>query len=225
MALSAEEQQRLDAIGDFLTVHKWRIVLPGIAFVIAMTAWLWYGSFQSAQSRDASAHLASLQGGIDRDDPAAVDEAFENILELGVSAHVENAGLLAGSYHFWRDDKESAARIYRSILSVTDDPGMLGLANLRLAQTLIDDGKPDEALDIVASQFYPSESTLRMLFEEVAGDAHVALGDLEQARARYSAVLQLLKPSHGPGYEALIISKLGLISQEGFDLEEAEVDA
>jgi predicted negative regulator of RcsB-dependent stress response len=224
MSLSAEEQQRLDAILDFLLLHRMRIILVSTILLLVAGVWLVHGAVSKSRIQESSAHLISLNEALEAENKEAVDEAFRKILDVGVPDYIEQAGLVVAASRFWQDDKDGAAEAYRAILDASGDPGMQGLVKLRLAQVLIDIGKPEEALDIIRDHSYGADSTLRMLFEEVVGDALVAMGDFEEATIRYTLVLQLLKPSHGSEYESMVVSKLALISQEGVDLSKVESD-
>lgn len=223
MALSAEEQHRVDMIVDFVRQHRVRLVSGAVVFFVALATWLVYDS-RRAGIAEASARLHyELREAIEEEDSAKVDEIFARIAETGNPSYVELSGMAAANFRFWKGDKEGAEKAYREVLAVTDDPAMEAVASLRLAQTLIDLGRPGDALRLVDGR-EPASETFALLFGEMTGDALAAMGEHEKARERYIAVLEGILPVHGLAYEALIISKLGMVSQEGVDLAEVESD-
>lgn len=221
MALSAEEQQRVDMVVDFAREHKWRLVSGAAAVVVALSAWLFFDSRRAGMEQESSVLRYQLETAVGDEDTGRVDELFDRLLAVGNPSYIELSGLSVANFRFWRGDKEGAEQAYRSVLAATDDPAMEAITSLRLAQVLIDLERPAEALEIVDGR-EPESETLQVLFEELAGDAHASMGEREKARERYLAVLESLLPVHGLAYEALIISKLGLVSQDGVDLGEVE---
>lgn len=82
---------------------------------------------------------------------------------------------------------EDAANALRDILTMKDQPAVEPIARLRLAKILMYQDKPEDALATVADS---GGEAFAARFAEVRGDAHVALGDFDAARAAYTAALQ-----------------------------------
>jgi len=225
VALSPEEQQRIDTILDHLHVFRWWIIGIVAAGVVIVGSYAAYEARTSSRVSAAAGELLALWDALEEDETSTVDAAFDAIVGTGEPDHIDSAALLAGSHRFWSGDKGGAVEAYETLIESSSDAGLVALAKLRLIQALIDDGKPDEALDVALDAAYPPQSTMRMLFEEAAGDAMVALGDLDGAREQYALVLELLRPSHGEGYAVVVSSKLAFISQQDVDLAGAERDA
>ncbi len=226
MALSVEEQQRVDVIVDFVSLHKMKIVAAVAVTVVTLGSWFSYEYVRESVIADVSEAMFDLQNAIEADDEEQVAVLFERIVSIGEPDYVENAGLLAASYRFWKGDKEMAADTYRTVISFSSDPAMAGLAGLRLAQVLLDLGRNEEARDALDNTYLPRSLSLGILYDEIYGDVLLALGDLEEAGKRYRKVLDNMPPTHNRDqYGKIIAMKLALTTQKSVELEENASDA
>lgn len=148
-------------------------ILLGLA---AIGGWKWWEHRGEQRRMDVAARYQAAVDAIDAKDPQA--EAKVKAVEGGTFAAL--AALELARSQVEAKKTEAAIATLRGIR--TDDPAIAEIVNQRLARLLIDSKQADAALKLVATATSPSAI-------EVRGDAHFALGQLEQARASYAQAL------------------------------------
>jgi predicted negative regulator of RcsB-dependent stress response len=79
-----------------------------------------------------------------------------------------------------------AGKHLRQVLDTSSDKELASIARLRLARLLIQTGKHDEALQLLDIE---KAGVFAAPMREIRGDAMVAKGDAQGARAEYAAAL------------------------------------
>ncbi len=108
------------------------------------------------------------------------------------SPYVTQAHLMLARMYADSAEYESAADSLRKVIDSSGDDNLVDVARLRLSRVLLQLQKPDEALAIlddgaVGDAFVGP-------FHEARGDAHHALGDLQQAQTEYALALTEDRP-------------------------------
>lgn len=154
-------------------------LVGGVALgLAAIFGWKWWQQEQQQQAHSTADQYQAAVNAVDADDPqaaakvVALDGMFADLASLELAAKQVNRG-----------QTDEAIATLRGI--VPSEPAMAEIIDQRLARLLIDSGKAQEALTVLGEA-----STSAAL--EVRGDAHVSLGDTDQAREAYRQALTLL---------------------------------
>ena len=154
-------------------------LVGGVVLGLALVGgWKWWQGHQQGQREAEAARYESLQDQLKAQDLAKA-KATAATLQKGPFAtlaalDMAKADAMAGK----RDDAIAALR------AAKPDAELASIVRERLARLLLDAGKADEALRILADADDPAGIGAR-------GDAHLALGQRDRARADYDKALAL----------------------------------
>ena len=166
-------------------------LIGGIAIGLALLfGWRWWDGQADVKRHDAAmeyhAFTTSLEAG-ETEKAAAHAEALRTQypdLPFGALAALRTAASLheAGRH-------EDALAALANVPAAKVDPALAALAKLRAARILVDDGKAEDAL----ARLDPAiEKTFPAVAAELRGDAEMALGRRDAARAAYEKALASL---------------------------------
>ena len=166
-------------------VHRWVRenglgLVGGVVLGLALVGgWKWWQGHQQGQREAEAARYDTLQDQLKAQDLSKA-KATAAGLQKGpfavlVALDLAKAQAMSGK----RDDAIATLRA-----AGTGDAQLAGVVRERLARLLLDAGKADEALRLLADAEDPAGIGAR-------GDAHFALGQQEQARSDYDKALAL----------------------------------
>ena len=181
------EKEQLDELRAWWQENR-AMVLGGIALGIAViAAFRMYTTSQENAALEASAHYESL-----------IEEVADNNLEPAEAiaatlfsdyddtAYARQARLAMARLYMDRGRDADAAEVLRPLATGGGNSPLELVARLRLARVLLYQDKPQEVLDLLEP---PQDSAFVARYNEVIGDAHYALGNLDEAAAAWNAVL------------------------------------
>ncbi len=166
--------------------ENWRWIIGGIVLgVVLLVGWRFWQSHTTRQAEQASALYEEYQ--TSAADAQKATSAFDRLsAEFPSSPYTLQARLLQAKNHVEANRYEEAATQLRAVIDSADDEELAQIARQRLARVLIQQGKHDEAIALLdpeeAGAFAPQ-------VREIRGDALLAKGDSEAARAEYAAAL------------------------------------
>lgn len=155
-------------------------LVGGVVLGLALVGgWKWWQGQQQGQREAEAVRYETLQGQLKAQDLAKAKSTAAS-LQKGpyatlVALDLAKAQAMAGK----RDDAIATLRAVKP-----GDAVLAGVVSERLARLLLDAGKADEALRILADANDPAALGAR-------GDAHFALGHRDQARSDYDKALAL----------------------------------
>ncbi|MBU8974613.1 MULTISPECIES: tetratricopeptide repeat protein [unclassified Lysobacter] len=156
-------------------------LIGGIALgLAAIGGWKWWEHRGEQQRMDTATQYQSALDAIEAKDKGA--DAKVKALADGSSYHALASLELARSQVDAKQNDAALATL-RGIHS--NDPAIMQIVNLRIARLLIESKQADAALKLVADADTASGI-------EVRGDAHLALGQKEQARTAYTEAMAKL---------------------------------
>jgi predicted negative regulator of RcsB-dependent stress response len=166
-------------------------LIGGVAIGLALLAgWQWWQGQAEKEAHEAAmeyhAFSKALEAGEDAKAQAHAtvlstqygDLPFSALASLRTAKALQEAG-----------KTDDALAALQAIAGPGVDPGLVALARLRAARLLVDAGKAEDALarlDADVEKHYPAVSA------EVRGDAEMALGRRDAARAAYEKALASL---------------------------------
>ena len=166
-------------------------LISGIAIGLALLfGWQWWQGRADVSRHEAAAEYHAFTTAIEagEDDKAMAHATVlrEQYPELPFAALASLQR--AASLH--RAGKSAEALAALALVGGEGvDPSLAALAKVRAARILVGDGKPEDALkqlDAAAEQAYPA------IAAEIRGDAELALGRRDEARAAYEKALASL---------------------------------
>lgn len=183
--LSDREQE--EALRNWWRAN-WPWILGGVVLGVALlAAWNYYQTHKERRAHEAAQQYAAVETAVKGEDVDKATTALNALsADFGNSAYTHEARLLVAKWNIDHAKFDEAATLLRDVVDKSEDKELSQIARLRLARVLLQQGKHDEALKLLdtksAGEFGPRG-------REVRGDAYVAKGDLEAARAEYAAAL------------------------------------
>jgi predicted negative regulator of RcsB-dependent stress response len=140
------------------------------------------------------------------------DEITEHVVAGDLEAAESSAGALNGEYgnssyaaqsklamarlYMDKNRDQDAARALNELLAMNGFDHLKHVARARLAKILLYQGKPEEVLSLLEGQ---GNAAFAARYAEELGDAYVALGRYDEARASYQAALSEAQPTVDEG--------------------------
>jgi predicted negative regulator of RcsB-dependent stress response len=179
------EKEQIEAIKRWWNENGWYLI-GGVA--IAVLAYVGYGQYQAYRDRrneEAAGLYLQLSEAL-ADDRGRSDELLAQLRdEHPKSPYTHQAGLLIAKEYLISDAARAESEL-RRVMSDSSDPGLAFVARLRLARVLVYRQNYQEALQLLEVED-PGQFAARV--NEIKGDVHAAMGDIEAARSAYAQAL------------------------------------
>jgi len=201
--LDLQQQEQLDALKSFWTRFGTLITWVLIAVLGGLAAWSALDWYKRSQAVEAAAMFDALERAAVTGDTARVAQVFADLrAQYPRTAYAAKGGLVAA-----RVQLEPQREAARAALQWVADEGRIAelreVARLRLAGVLLDDGRAEDALRVLDAVALPAFAAL---VADRRGDALLALGRRDEARAAYQAALAAMSPELD--YRQLVEAKL-----------------
>jgi predicted negative regulator of RcsB-dependent stress response len=167
---------------------NWRWILGGIVLGIALL----FGWFRWKDYREDRGVAAGTQYEAVRvaSEQRKLEDAQKALTELtaehDASPYTQQARLLVAKLQVDAGKLDEAAVTLREVTEKSKDEELAGVAKLRLARIFIQQGKHEDALALLEVE---KLGAFAAAAREIRGDAQVAKGDENAARAEYAAAL------------------------------------
>jgi len=150
-------------------------ILLGLALILGGQWWMQQRLHKRVQAGD------DYQAAVDALQAKKLDVARTHIAALPDGAYATLGALALAASQVDAGKRDDAIATLRAVK--TGDPELAGVVHQRLARLLIDAGKAKDAIALLAGD---GETPLAAA---IRGDAHVALGQLAEARTAYGQAL------------------------------------
>ncbi|NYT66542.1 tetratricopeptide repeat protein [Alcaligenaceae bacterium] len=192
MAYDLEEQEKLDALRAWWDRYGTLCVVIAFVFVAAVVGWRGWQWYQGHQSNQAMSYFEALETATSQegDDALARIKAASTTLrsDFPRSGYTTRAALVAAQALQARNDLAGAREQLEWLIKNSTDMSLVPLAKLRLAGILIDQQHYDQALE----QLDNAPAAFAGLYADRKGDALMAQGKTEEARASWEIALKAL---------------------------------
>jgi predicted negative regulator of RcsB-dependent stress response len=183
-----EEQEQLAALKAWWKDNGNTVLLAVIAALVVVAGWYGWSLYQRSQAAQASALYETLQKAARANDVKATRDAAESILEnYPRTTYAPLAALTAAKVHFQSGDLKTARAQLQWVIDNARNEQVRAIARLRLANVLLDEGTPDEALKVIDVK---PEPAFDALYAAQRGDILVAQKKLGEARSAYRSALE-----------------------------------
>jgi predicted negative regulator of RcsB-dependent stress response len=175
-----DEHEQGERVRDWLRRNGVGIVSGVLIGFALIGGWKWWQGQQHTQRMQAGAAYQSMLLQLENGN---LEQAIREASSLGRGAYATLAALDIAKVQVEAGKRDAAIATLRGI--GTADPALASIVDQRLARLLIDAGKPQEALQLLAG----TEDAASL---EIQGDAQVVLGQPEQAHKAYTDALARL---------------------------------
>ena len=205
-----EQQEQLAAIKGFWSDNK-RWMVPLLALVLfgaaAFNGWNWW---QNRQAVNAAQALTAMEGALAEQSLEKARAAYKALAsDYGGSTQAALGGLQLAKALVSAGELAEA----RTVLTQVVEKGaeeFAWMARIRMAGVMLDENNAKGALEALSGK---PPKAFAALVDDRKGDAHVALGNKEEARSAWKAAAEGL-PAQSPSRE-LILRKLQTIDSFG----------
>ena len=166
-------------------------LIGGVAIgLAALGGWQWWGGQQDQKLVDAAAEYQVFSKAVEaKDDAKAGAHATSLAQAFPKSPYPVLAALRRAEMLHSQGKDDDALKVLDGVADAKADPVLVELARLRAARLLASTGKHEDALkrlDAVGETSFPAVAA------EIRGDAEMALGRRDAARAAYEKALASL---------------------------------
>ncbi|TKJ12204.1 tetratricopeptide repeat protein [Halomonas sp. 15WGF] len=203
MADLRSEEEQLDVVKRWWKENGTSLIAGAVLAAAGVFGWNAWQNYQEGQSEAASARYQQLvtitaANSLEDDQLAAARELIGELTDQhGRTLYAELAQLLEARLAVQEGDLAAAKAALESVADGSSRRYVQSLAWLRLARIELAEGNPEAALELLDQ---PITDTLAAQQANVRGDAHLALGQPEQAREAWQAALEIAQTQNQPLY-------------------------
>jgi predicted negative regulator of RcsB-dependent stress response len=168
--------------------ENWSWILGGIVLGLALLGgWQYLKTRQTNNSVAAAKLYADLRGALDRNELDAANRSLATLVaDYEKSPYTQQSRLLLAKKHVDAGKLDEALPLLQTVADNSEDKELAWVARLRVARLLIQQGKHDDALKLLDVE---KAGAFSAQVREIRGDAQVAKGKPDAARAEYAAAL------------------------------------
>jgi predicted negative regulator of RcsB-dependent stress response len=186
------EEEQVEAIKGWLRENGKSILIGIVVGLGAVFGWRGWVAYQQHRASEASAVFEQLLAADRAGEQARVKDLGERIIkDHGSTAYAFFGALTLAGSELDHGDLPAARSRLQWALGHVPDPSLEPVVRARLASVMLAQGEPQEALKLVDGSVPPAYAGQ---YEEIKGDAQLALGDAGQAKTAYEAALAVAAP-------------------------------
>jgi predicted negative regulator of RcsB-dependent stress response len=172
--------------------ENWRWIIGGVALGLALLgAWQYWGTYRARTADHAARLYEEFRVALVKPDVEQAGRLLQDLAsEHEASAYTQQGRLLLAKAQVDAGKVDAALPLLQTVIDKSKDKELAQVARLRSARLLIQQGKHDEALKLLDAE---KAGAFAAQVREVRGDALLAKGDNEGARAEYAAALAAQK--------------------------------
>lgn len=168
--------------------ENWSWILGGIVLgLVLLGGWQYWKTHTANQSAAAAKLYDDFRSALDRKDMDAANRTLSTLVaDHKKSPYAQQSRLLLAKKDVEDAKYDEALPLLRAVMDESADAELAWVARLRVARVLLQQGKHDEVLSLLDPE---KAGAFSAQVREVRGDAQVAKGNPEGARAEYAAAL------------------------------------
>lgn len=192
MEIYDTEEQQIEAIKKWFNENGRSIVVGLVIGIACIVGWNGWQSYKTEQAREASDLFQGMLLAVDKNNGDSILKLGERIKDnYANSPYADFARFFLAKQQVESGNLEAARNELHGVLADSSDPSIKNIARLRLLRILFAEGKNDEALELINGFDVSSSGKFEAAYEELKGDAYVALGKDREARSAYKRSLDL----------------------------------
>ena len=163
-----------------------------VAVAVGLGGYFGFAQWQdhkAGQAADASELYAEFEAALESSNPDSATELQQRILaDFEGSGYADHARLRMAKEYVDTTQPSLAAEELKSLIETSSDGDLRQLARLRLARVYLYMDLPEQGLEVLQTEVH--SPAWEQLTEDMRGDLHQALGQIDEARAAYQAALE-----------------------------------
>jgi predicted negative regulator of RcsB-dependent stress response len=191
MALDLDEQEQIDELKTWWTKNGKMVMTAltvGIAAYAAFVAW---NSYQHSNAVGGSTRYQELLVTDTNDLNAIKAKAAVVMDEYASTPYAGRAALYAAKINYEAKDTKSAKAQLEWAIGNAKETSISALASLQLANVLVEENKPEEAMKLLEANH---DAGFDGLFWDLKGDILAGMGKTSDAKSAYERALTKLEP-------------------------------
>ena len=186
--LDLEEQEQLASLKAWWKEYGNLIVITATVLLLSIAGWNAWNWYRGSQTMEAASLYETLQSAARVNDLKAARDASGAILEKhSATTYGPLAALVSAKMHFQAGDLKTARAQLQWVTENSSSDELKSVARLRLANVLLDDAAPDDALKTLSAKPSPGFDAL---FESMRGDIFLVQKKHGEARDAYRSALE-----------------------------------
>lgn len=168
--------------------ENWRWIAGGVVLGLGLLGgWQYWQSERDRKAQQAAKAYDEFHVAIDKRDTEQAARLLKDMTAgFGNSAYTQQGRLLLAKANAEAGKYDEAIGLLRAVDADSTDKELALVARLRMARLLVEQKKYDEAIKLLDPE---KAGAFEMQVREVRGDAMLAKGDQDNARAEYAAAL------------------------------------
>jgi predicted negative regulator of RcsB-dependent stress response len=168
--------------------ENWPWIVGGIVLGLALLGgWRYWTNYRVQRAAEAASMYEHVRSALEKQDIAGATKSLDSLAaKFDKSAYTQQGRLLIAKAEVDAGKYDEALVQLRAVAEKAKDKELADIAQLRIARVLLQQGKHDDALNQLKPDALGAFSAPA---REIRGDALVAKGDAEGARAEYAAAL------------------------------------
>ncbi len=186
------EEEQVEAIKKWWKENGTSLIVGVVLGLSGLFGWRYWTDYNENQMAAASNAYVRLSGMIEQknlDSATAQEQAIRS--EYPQSSYAVMASLMLAKYAVEENKLDQAAELLGRAVDHGSIVGMKHISRLRLAQVMLQQDKPQDALNLLD---VPDMDAFQSRYEELRGDAYVKLGNSKKAYQAYQLSLLMLSP-------------------------------
>lgn len=183
-----DDEQLENVKAWFATNGTWLVggVVLGAAILFG---WRWYDGHRNVVALKAAERFSEMNAAMDKADRSKVKALASDIRkDYGDTPYADQADLMLARLAVDSGELANSVDPLTRVMNGSKDDDLRNIARLRLARVLIDQKKPDEALNLLATQ---PGGAFGARMHEVRGDALLTKNDVKGAIKEYQQALAM----------------------------------
>jgi predicted negative regulator of RcsB-dependent stress response len=206
------EKEQIEKIRTWWSDYGWYVIGGVVLGALILFGINYYQSQQAEAEVAASVLYDEVAEQVTVGNLEAAEAAAERLDgEYGDSSYAAQSKLAMARLYMDKNRDQDAAEALNDLLAMRGFEHLEHIARVRLAKILLYQGKPEEVLSLLEGK---ANDAFAAHYAEEMGDAYVALGRYDEARASYQAALGEAQPTVDQGLIQLKILDLPTAAPE-----------
>jgi predicted negative regulator of RcsB-dependent stress response len=191
------EKEQIEKMRAWWSDYGWYVIGGVVLGALILLGINYYQKQQADAEVAASALYDEVSEHVSNGNMEAAEAAAGRLdSEYGNSSYAAQSKLAMARLYMDKNRDQDAAGALNDLLAMGDHEHLKHIARVRLAKILLYQGKPEEVLSLLEGK---QNNAFAARYAEEMGDAYVALGRYDEARASYQAALGEAQPTVDQG--------------------------